>query len=555
MVLMEKNNVQVFSLGGLDEIGKNTYVIQYKNELIIVDAGIKFPDDELYGIDYIIPDYTYLIKNKDKIKGLFITHGHEDHIGGIPYLLKEIDIPIYAGKMALELIKEKLKEHNLINNAALFEIHEDNNIQFKNLSVQFFRTNHSIPDSFGIVIKTPQGNIVHTGDFKFDSTPIGPPANITKIASIGKEGVLCLLSDSTNSEVPGFSLSERIIGETIHDIYNHRTGRVIFATFASNVYRIKQAVEASIKNNRKIIILGRSLERAVRIAQDLGYIKIPTGVLVEPSAIKNLPDNQISVLCTGSQGEPFAALSRISNGNHRHLSINNNDTVIFSSSPIPGNLISINKIIDQLSRRGATVIHHKLRNIHASGHGAQEELKLMLQLLNPKFFMPIHGEYRMLKKHTELAVDCGVPLERSFILDNGEILELNSESAMKGKKVPAKPIYVDGDGIGDIGTIVLRDRHIMSESGILSIVICIDKKNLAIIAGPEIITRGFVYMNQSRDLINSLSDIVNLTIKQLFQKSTPHRTEIKRKIIDSVLQFIYDETKRKPIVIPIIMEV
>lgn len=555
MKLRNENNVAVFALGGLDEIGKNTYVIEYQNEIIIIDAGIKFPGDDLFGIDYVIPDYTYLVKNQEKIKGLFITHGHEDHIGGIPFLLRKINIPIYAGKLALEFIKERLTEHGLLKEANLNEIHEDQKISFDNLAVEFFRTNHSIPDSYGIVVNTPQGNVVHTGDFKFDLTPIGPPANLTKIANIGDQGVLCLLSDSTNSEIPGFSLSENVIGETIKDLFSQLSGRIIFATFASNIYRIKQAIDASVMHKRKIVVFGRSLERAVRIGQELGYIKVPKGTFIEPSEINKWKDDQISVLCTGSQGEPFAALSRIANKRHRYLSISKNDTVIFSSSPIPGNVLSINKIINQLSRMGANIIHHKLKDIHTSGHGAQEELKLMLRLLKPKFFVPIHGEFRMLQKHIELANQCGIPNERSFILDNGEIIELNSEKAAKTVTVPANPVYVDGEGIGDIGNIVLRDRRILSESGILLVIVSLDKKKSMILSGPEIITRGFVFMRESGDLIKSLSQLVEKTVTHSLQEGNTQWSEMKKAIIDDIQPYIYKETKRRPMILPIIMEI
>jgi ribonuclease J len=545
MTTISEQNIAIFALGGLGEIGKNTYVIQYQNEIILIDAGIKFPGDELFGIDYVIPDYSYLIENKEKIKGLFITHGHEDHIGGIPFLLKEINIPIYAGKFALELIKEKLKEHGLLNKVKLNEIEEDKIISFNDVSVDFFRTTHSIPDSFGIVVKTPYGNVVHTGDFKFDLTPIGEPANISKIATVGDDGVICLLSDSTNSEIPGFSLSEKRISQTINDLFGQFTGRIVFATFASNLYRFKQAIEAAIIQKRKIVVLGRSLIKSVRIGQELGYLDIPKETLIEAADIKNYPDEQILVICTGSQGEPFAALSRIANKRHPQLSIKKEDTVIFSSSPIPGNTISINKIIDQLSRAGATVIHHKLKDIHTSGHGAQEELKLMLSLVKPKYFIPIHGEYRMLKQHVELAHECGISLSQSFILDNGDVLEINKDDAKITGNVPANPTYVDGDGIGDIGAIVLRDRKKLSESGVLLAVINIDLKNKRIVSGPDIITRGFVFMRESEELLRKIKDVVNTATLQALQSDNTQWAGIKKEILDHLEPFIYKETKRR----------
>ncbi|OLS35261.1 ribonuclease J [Bacillus sp. MRMR6] len=555
MTFGKENNIEIFALGGLGEIGKNTYVIKYQDEIIIVDAGIKFPGDDLFGIDYVIPDYSYLIENEDKIKGLFITHGHEDHIGGIPFLLKEINIPIYAGKLAIELIKEKLKEHGLVDKARFYEIEEDKIISFKNLSVDFFRTTHSIPDSYGIVVKTPKGNVVHTGDFKFDLTPLGHPPNISKMAEIGNEGVICLLSDSTNSEIPGFSMSERKISQTIHDLFNHISGRIIFATFSSNMYRFKQAIDAAVINKRKIAVLGRSLVKAVRIGQELGYLNIPDNTLIHETDINKYSDKQMLVICTGSQGEPFAALSRIATKRHPQLSIKKEDTVIFSSSPIPGNVIGINKIIDQLSRAGANVIHHKLTDIHTSGHGAQEELKLMLRLMKPTFFVPIHGEFRMLKKHAELAQECGVPICNSFLMDNGNILEVNEKTAEVTGNVQADPVYVDGEGIGDIGAIVLNDRKKLSESGILMAVIAIDFKNKTIISGPEIITRGFVFMRESEELLGKIRDAASTATLKAFEAERLQWVTIKKEILTQVEPLIYKETRRRPMILPILMEV
>ncbi|MBM4760865.1 ribonuclease J [Bacillus sp. B15-48] len=551
----EEKAIKIIPLGGLGEIGKNTYVIEYKNEMVLVDCGIKFPDNELFGIDYVIPDYTYLIRNQEKLKGIFITHGHEDHIGGLPFLLREVKAPIYGGDFAIELIKSKIDEHQ-IKNVELHQIDGDSEVQFNNMKIRFFRTTHSIADSFGVVVTTAEGNIVHTGDFKFDFTPTGKDTEFHKIAHIGREGVLCLLSDSTNSEVPGFSISEQRVGEAIEDIFRTTDGRIIFATFASNIDRIQQVVKSSVNYKRKIAIIGRSMEKTVEIGKKLGYIEAPEDTFIQVKEISRIQSDKVTIICTGSQGEPMAALSRIANGSHRDVKIIPGDTFVFSSSPIPGNEISVNRVTDLIERAGGQVIHHKISEVHASGHGKQEEQKLMLKLLNPKFFFPIHGEYRMLQSHIKSAVDCGVPKANCFILDNGDVLELTEQSAeKKPNKIPAQPVYIDGSGIGDIGNIVIRDRRILSQEGLLIITMNIDRKNHTLIKRPVVVTRGFVYVREAGDLIREVEDRVYDTVLTQLNEQRVKWSELKKAVIDDVQPFLYHNTGRRPMILPIVMEI
>lgn len=551
--LLETGEIGIFALGGLGEVGKNTYVFEINDQIFIVDAGVLFPDDHLLGVDYVIPDYQYLIENQDRIVGLFITHGHEDHIGGLPFLLRQVKIPkIYAAGIAVDMIEYKLAEHKDIKSPQIEEFKSYYKYNFGSIQISFIRLNHSIPDMFGIVFKTDHGNIFHTGDFKIDFTPVGPGAEYDKLSKLGSEGLLCLLSDSTNAERSELIKSESKIGKSISDLFSRIDGRIIIATFASNMYRIQQIIEASIKHNRKVAVFGRSMERALEIGQQSGYIKAPKGTIVSGEEISKYPKDEVTMLVTGSQGEPLAALSRIASGNHRHIKAMQGDTVIFSSSPIPGNQEGVNKTIDKLFRLNAEVIiNGPLADTHTSGHGSQNDLMMMLSLTRPKFFIPIHGEHRMLKFHRNLAIDAGVKKENILILDNGDVAALTSNSIRVAGKVPASDIYIDGFDVTGIGSAVIRERKVLSEEGLFVIVFTIDSKKKILINEPAVVSRGFIYMKGNEELTSSLSNHAKEIVLRELKNKVFNELQTKQLIVDKLQQIINELTLRKPIIIPL----
>ena len=544
----------VCALGGLGEVGKNMYVVMHEEELFIIDCGVMFPEDNLMGIDYVLADYTHLKNIQDKIKGLIITHGHEDHIGGIPFLLQNINIPvIYAPNIAGKLIKNKLEERNIAI-PKMVTVNEELNIKTKYFDIEFFTTTHSIPDSFGMAIKTPNGTIVETGDFKFDLTPIGPVANMTKIARIGSEGVNLLLSDSTNALVPGFSASESVVDEALGEIFaENPKSRIILATFASNIYRLTHIVETCKENNRKIVVFGRSMNTSIEIAQDCGYIKDKDIFISSEEANRMAPEN-VCLLCTGSQGEPLAALSRIANGNDKNITLMKDDTVIFSSSPIPGNALSINRIINKLYLKGAKVYTNASEyDVHTSGHAKQDELKLLFRLVKPKYFMPMHGEYRMLASHAHLATLCDVPEENTFICKNGDIIALKDGNVYRKGSILINDIYVDGSRIGDVGVSIIKDRKIMSTDGVLVVILNIDIKEKKMLLPPNITTRGFIVVNDNPELIKKIQDKTNIIVLNELERDNFNLTDLKNRIILEINSYIIELTGRRPIIMPMIL--
>lgn len=553
-----EKTLAIFALGGINEIGKNMYVLQYADDIIIVDCGGKFPDESLLGIDLIIPDVSYLEENRDKIRALVVTHGHEDHIGGIPYFLKKLNVPIYATRFTLGLIELKLEEHRLTRDTKLIQIDADSKLDFGEINASFFRVSHSIPDCLGIVFHTPEGNVVHTGDFKFDLTPTNNQySDIHKMAEIGRLGVLLLISESTNAERTGLTPSERMVGGHMDEAFMKAQGKIFVSTFASNVNRVQQVVDSALKTNRKLALIGRSMVNVVSVAIERGYLKMPEGMLIDARDVDKLPSERVAILCTGSQGEPNAALARLSTANYRDVAIYPGDTVILAASPIPGNEKDVSRIIDNLFQLGAKVIYGSgsTTGMHVSGHGYQEDLKLMLTLIKPTYFIPIHGEYRMLHHHRLLAESVGVEYENIFIIKNGDVVDIENTVARQTRKVPSGDTYIDGISVGDVGAIVLRDRKLLSEDGMLVIVLTLSKSDGKIISGPDTITRGFVFVKDSEDLIKEVNRLVKKTVNDLQVENIRQWNVMKQNIKKSVGQYLFTTTKRKPMILPIIIEI
>ena len=547
-------SVKIIPLGGLEKIGMNITAFECDNSIIVVDCGISFPEDDMLGIDSVIPDVTYLKENIDKVKGFVITHGHEDHIGALPYVLKEVNVPIYATRLTIGIIENKLKEHNMLQTTKRKAIKHGQSINLGCFRIEFIKTNHSIADSAAFAIFSPAGTIVHTGDFKIDFTPVyGEPIDLQRFGELGKKGVLALLSDSTNAVRPGYTMSERSVGKTFDQIFSeNKKNRIIVATFASNVDRVQQIVNSADKYGRKVVVEGRSMKNIVATASELGYLDIPDNMLIDIEQLNNYPDDKIVVITTGSQGESMAALSRMSANIHRKISIKPSDTIIFSSTPVPGNEKAVSKVINELSMKGAQVIY---QDTHVSGHACEEEIKLIYALTRPKYAIPVHGEYRHLKANAQIAETMGLERQNIFLLESGEVLELSKEEGKVVGKVPAGEIYVDGLGVGDVGNIVLRDRQQLSENGLIIIVVTLERGSNEVLSGPDIVSRGFVYVRESEDLMDEAKDVVRSTLDKCQRKNITDWSKMKNEIKDSLGNFLWRKTKRRPMILPIIMEV
>ena len=548
--------LKIIALGGLDEIGKNCTVFEYENQIIVVDCGLAFPSADMPGVDIVIPDLSYLVQNQEKIKGVFITHGHEDHIGGIPYLLKQISVPIYATRLTAGLIKEKLKEHSLERSAKIYEQAAGDIVRAGKFSVEFIHVNHSIPNAAALAITTPAGVVVHTGDFKIDTTPLdGKMINISRFAEIGKKGVLAMMSDSTNAERPGYTQSEHTVGESFTALFKKaKNDRIIVATFSSNIHRIQQIVDEAVRNKRKVAVSGRSMLNVVNVATELGYLKIPDGVLIEIETINRYQPSQLVIVTTGSQGEPMSALHRMAHGEHRNVNIGPQDTIIISASPIPGNEKTVADVVNGLMKLGAHVIYEKMYEVHVSGHACQEELKMMLGIVKPKFFLPVHGEQKQLRRHAEMAMQTGIDKKNILINEIGRVVELTPNSMKQTGAVQSGRVLVDGLGVGDVGSIVLRDRKHLAEDGIIIAVMTIESESGEIVSGPDIVSRGFIYVRESEELINRCKKMIEACVYNSYRNGVYEWPVIKNKIKDDLGRYLYEQTKRRPMILPIIME-
>lgn len=551
-----KAKLKLIPLGGLNEIGKNMTAIEYKDTIVVIDCGLAFPDEEMLGIDLVIPDVTYLVKNKEKVKAILLTHGHEDHIGALPYVLPQINVPVYGTKLTLGLVENKLREFGLLSIVEMITIKPKDTLKIGELGIEFIKTSHSIADSVAIAIHTPVGTVVHSGDFKVDYQPIdGDLIDLHRFAELGSQGVLVLMSDSTNVERPGYTMSESTVGTTFIELFRNAGGRVILATFASNIHRIQQAINAAVMFNRKVAVVGRSMVNVIGVATELGYIAVPEGVMIDVENIDKYPHERVMILTTGSQGEPLSALARMSTSEHRKVSIIPGDRVVISATPIPGNEKLVSRVINQLFKKGADVIYESLADIHVSGHAYQEELKLLQALVKPKFFVPVHGEYRHLKQHAQLAEKMGVDKDNIFIADIGTVLEFTKDSGRANGTVVAGKVLVDGLGVGDVGNIVLRDRKHLSQDGLIVVVVTISKEKGQVVAGPDIISRGFVYVRESEDLMEEAKGVIKDALAKCEEKQITEWGTIKSQVRDSLREFIYEKTKRNPMILPIIMEI
>jgi len=547
--------LKIIPLGGLGEVGKNMMIMEYGADMLLIDAGLMFPEEEMLGIDLVLPDFTYVCKNKEKLRAIVITHGHEDHTGALPYLLKEVSAPVYGTKLTLGLIKAKLSEHHL-RKVKLKEVKPGQELKVGEFRIKFVRVSHSVPDGVGLIIHTPLGVIVHSGDFKFDQTPVdGCVTDLREFVFVGEEKVLALLSDSTNAETEGFTLPEKTVGDKLDEIFKSAKGRIIVASFASHIHRIQQVVDVTHKNNRKMAIVGRSMVENANIAVDLGYLHIPEGLLINPRDIEDMPRHQVVILSTGSQGEPLSALSKMASRDHKWIQIEPGDTVIISASPVPGNETAVYRTINRLFKRGANVFYESISGVHVSGHAAQEELKLMINLVRPRYFIPIHGEYRHLEHHARIAEELGIPRENIFVLENGDVVEFDKKGARAKGRVTAGVVFVDGLGVGDIGDVVLRDRHQLSQDGIFIVVVTVDQHTGEIVAGPDIISRGFVYMKEAGELIDEARERVRVSFEESAKVEVTDWTVLRNHVRDVMSKFLYEKTRRRPMIMPIIMEV